>query len=184
MNDQRNWLERLGDKIPGYSGYAARERRRDVDKLHREHLADRLRAAKQPISDAVRELTSGGRLMEVGPVDRAMKKLDHVEQRVRYASYGYAGFFDVAKIEEPQLEAIYRFDLALTQKVEELEHRARELGAQSGSAESLKSSAAGVEAALDDLNRTFDERTRHINEFGAGGSTSGGGTPGPMFGVQ
>ncbi len=48
MSDQRNWLERLGEKIPGYGGYAARERRRDIDKLHREHLADRLRAAKQP----------------------------------------------------------------------------------------------------------------------------------------
>ncbi len=112
-----------------------------------------------------------------------MKKLDHVEQRVRYASYGYAGFFDVVKIEEPQLEAIYRFDLALAQKVEELEHRARELGAQAGEAESLKTSAAGLEAALDDLNRTFDERTRHINEFGSGGA-SGGGAPGPLFGVQ
>ncbi|HEX5706840.1 MAG TPA: hypothetical protein VFX96_06075 [Pyrinomonadaceae bacterium] len=181
MNDQRNWLERLGDKIPGYSGYAARERRRDIDKLHREHLADRLRAAKQPISDAVRELTSGGRLMEVGPLDRASKKLDHVEQRVRYASYGYAGFFDVVKIEEPQLEAIYRFDLALTQKVEELEHRARSLPTQAGTADGLKTAAAELEAALDDLNRTFDERTRHINDFGAGGE---GAKPGPMFGVQ
>src|SRR3712207_6090343 len=113
MNDQRNWLERLGDKIPGYAGYAARERRRDVDKMHREHLADRLRAAKQPVTDVVRELTSGGRLAEIGPVERALKKLDRAEQRVRYASYGYAGFFYVVKIEEPQLDTIYRFDFAL-----------------------------------------------------------------------
>jgi hypothetical protein len=121
--------------------------------------------------------------MEVGPVDRASKKLDHVEQRVRYASYGYAGFFDVAKIEEPQLEAIYRFDLALTQKVEELEHRARTLPAQAGTAEGLKTAASELEAALDDLNRTFDERTRHINDFGASGG-GGGSAPGPLFGVQ
>ncbi|HYN86808.1 MAG TPA: hypothetical protein VER32_16280 [Pyrinomonadaceae bacterium] len=185
MSDQRNWLERLGDKIPGYSGYAARERRRDIDKLHRDHLADRLRSVKQPLSDVVRELTSSGRLMEVGPVDRASKKLDHVEQRVRYASYGYAGFFDVAKIEEPQLEAIYRFDLALAQKVEELEHRARALPAAAGTGEGLKAAAAEIEAALDDLNRTFDERTRHINDFGqSGGPGEGGGRPGPLFGVQ
>ena len=54
MSDQRNWLERLGDKIPGYCGYVAKARRRDVDKLHREHLAERLRAAKQPLTDLMR----------------------------------------------------------------------------------------------------------------------------------
>ena len=50
MSDQRNWLERLGEKIPGYGGYVSKERRRDADKLQREHLADQLRAAKQPLT--------------------------------------------------------------------------------------------------------------------------------------
>jgi hypothetical protein len=165
MTDQRNWLERLGDKIPGYSGYVAKERRRDIDKMHREHLADRLRAAKQPLSDLVRELSSSGRLFEVGPVDRVSKKIDHVENRVRFASYGYAGFFDVAKIEEPQLDAIYSFDLALVEKVETLERQARELGSKGATAEGLKGAAAELERAADDLNRTFDERGRAIENF-------------------
>ena len=37
--DTRNWIEKLTSKIPGYSGYVDRETRRDIDKLHREHLA-------------------------------------------------------------------------------------------------------------------------------------------------
>jgi hypothetical protein len=177
MSEQRNWLERLGDKIPGYSGYVAKERRRDIDKLHREHLADRLRSAKQPVNDAVRELSSSGRLFEVGPLDRALKKIDHIENRVRFASYGYAGFFDVQKIEEPQLERIYRFDLALVEKVEALERVAGELGGRAASAEGLKQAAGDLERAADDLNRTFDERYRAIESFPAGD-----GSPGqPMF---
>src|SRR5213593_4386384 len=100
----RNWIERLSSKIPGYSGYVDRERRRDVDKLHREHLADRLRALKSPLTEVTRELSSSGRLFEVGPLDAAAKKLDHLENRVRFASYGYSGFFDVVKIEQPQLD--------------------------------------------------------------------------------
>ena len=106
MSDQRNWLERLGEKIPGYGGYVTKERRRDVDKLHREHLADRLRAAKQPLNELMRELSSSGRLFEVGPVDRVLKKIDQIENRLRFASYGYAGFFDAVKIQEPQLDRI------------------------------------------------------------------------------
>ena len=165
MSDQRNWLERLADNIPGYSGYVAKERRRDVDKLHREHLAERLRAAKQPLNELMRELSSSGRLFEVGPVDRVLKKLDQIENRVRFASYGYAGFFDAVKIQEPQLDAIYRFDLSLVEKVEEFERLARELQSKAGTADGLKAAAAEVEGAADDLNRTFDERYRAIENF-------------------
>src|SRR5947207_7869800 len=116
--DQRSWLERLSNKIPGYSGYVDRERRRDIDKIHREHLAVRLRNLKSPLNDLMRELTNGGRLFEVGVVDAAIKKLDHLENRVRFASYGYAGFFDVVKIQQPQLDLIYQFDLALVEHVD------------------------------------------------------------------
>ena len=168
MSDQRNWLERLGDKIPGYAGYVAKERRRDVDKMHREHLAERLRSAKQPLTDLMRELSSTGRLFEVGPVDRVLKKLDQVENRIRFASYGYAGFFDAVKIEEPQLDAIYRFDLSLVEKVEEFERLARELAGKSATADGLKTAASEVEGAADDLNRTFDERYRAIENFRPG----------------
>jgi hypothetical protein len=166
MSDQRNWLEKLSDKIPGYAGYVAKERRRDVDKLHREHLAERLRLAKQPLNDLMRDLSSAGRLFEVGPVDRVLKKLDQVENRVRFASYGYAGFFDAVKIEEPQLERIYRFDLALVEKVEGFERQAHELAAKSATADGLKAAADEIERAADDLNRTFDERYRAIETFG------------------
>lgn len=162
MSDQRNWLERLGDKIPGYSGYVEKERRRDIDKLHREHLADRLRAVKQPVSDFVRELSNTGRLFEVGPLERVSKKIDQIENRVRFASYGYAGFFDVVKVQEAELERLYRFDLALVEKVDELERHARSLAERGGSAEGLKEAAAELERAADDLNRTFDERSRAI----------------------
>jgi hypothetical protein len=165
MSEQRNWLEKLGDKIPGYSGYVAKEQRRDVDKLHREHLAERLRAAKQPLTDVMRELSSTGRLFEVGPIDRVLKKLDQVENRVRFASYGYAGFFDAVKIQEPQLDAIYRFDLSLVEKVEDFERQARELSAKGATADGLKAAAAEIERAADDLNQTFDERYRAIENF-------------------
>jgi hypothetical protein len=165
MSEQRNWLERLGDKIPGYSGYVAKERRRDADKRHREHLAERLRAAKQPLTEVMRELSSAGRLFEVGPIDRVLKKLDQIENRVRFASYGYAGFFDAVKIQEPQLDRIYRFDLSLVEKVEEFERQARELASKAATGDGLKAAVAEIERAADDLNRTFDERYRAIEEF-------------------
>lgn len=168
MSDQRNWLEQLMDKIPGYSGYVDRERRRDIDKLHREHLADRLRRLKEPLTGVVKELTDNRRLFEVGPVESALKKLDKIENRVRFASYGYAGFFDVVKIEQAQLDAIYRFDLALVEQVEKLETEIQELKSKAGSTEGIKAGSQEVQAALDEIDRSFEDRYNAINGFATG----------------
>lgn len=167
-SDTRNWIERLSSKIPGYSGYVDRERRRDIDKLHREHLADRLRSLKTPLTDVMRELTNGGRLFEVGAVDSAIKKLDQLENRVRFASYGYAGFFDVVKIEEAQLDAIYRFDLALVDHVDKIEAELSALKTQAGTSDGLKAACTKVTAEIDQAGRVFDERYKAINSFSEG----------------
>jgi hypothetical protein len=176
MNDQRNWLERLADKIPGYSGYVDRERRRDIDKMHRERLADRIRGLKTPLTDVMRELTSSGRLFEVGPLDLAIKKIDRIENRVRFASYGYTGFFDVVKIEQPQLDSIYQFDLALVEHVDGLEAKVQDLKSKAGTAEGLKAAAAETAAEIDSIDRVFDQRYNAINNFGQTGPSGG-----PLF---
>lgn len=166
--DTRNWIERLSSKIPGYSGYVDRERRRDIDKLHREHLADRLRSLKAPLTEVVRELTNTGRLFEVGPVDAAIKKLDHLENRVRFASYGYAGFFDVVKIEQAQLDAIYRFDLALVEHVDKIEVEISELKTKAATSDGLKTACAETSVEIDRVGRLFDDRYKAINTFSEG----------------
>ncbi|HEX8338205.1 MAG TPA: hypothetical protein VF621_15920, partial [Pyrinomonadaceae bacterium] len=74
--------------------------------------------------------------------------------------------FDAVKIEEPQLERIYRFDLSLVEKVEAFERQARELSGKAATAEGLKAAAAEIERAADDLNSTFDQRYRAIETYG------------------
>src|SRR5262245_66382523 len=174
--DQRNWLERLSAKIPGYGGYVDKERRRDTDKLHREHLADRLRSFKGPLNDIMRELSRGGRLFEVGPVDHLIKKLDRIENRVRFASYGYSGFFDVVKIDAVRLDAIYHSDLALVERADEVDSRLNQLKGQAGSADRLKTGASALDGALDDFEKAFESRFNAVNTFDPAQSE-----PGPLF---
>ncbi len=168
MSEEKNWLERLADKIPGYSGYVDKERRRDLDKMHRESLANRLRAIKAPLTDFMKELTHTGRLFETTAVDNALKKLDKIENRVRFASYGYAGFFDQVKIEEAELDLIYSFDLSLVEKAEAIEAAATALKTEGDSAQGLKEASAKLIETIDAFDRTFDDRYKAINEYGQG----------------
>lgn len=168
----KNWLQQLVEKIPGISGYQAKETRRDVDKLYRENLADRLRATKNSIGGVVRDLTDGGRLLEVTPLERISKKIDTIENRVRHASYGYSGFFDAVQIKEQQLDALYQFDLRLVERVEAVEGQASGLRTAEGTPTELKTAAGGLEQAVDDLGAEFDKRQQAIDGY-AEASASG-----------
>src|SRR6185369_16770878 len=60
----RNVLEKLGEKIPGFRGFQDRELRRDVDKLQREHLAADIGRLKAALRDRTRSYTDAGQVGE------------------------------------------------------------------------------------------------------------------------
>ena len=110
---QRNLLERLMDKIPGYKGFQDRELRRDVDKLQREHLAKQLGRIKGALRESARRYTDAGQLAALGAFDRIDRVLDGVSQSVRFADYGATGLFDAVKVYDAELEKLYEHDLAV-----------------------------------------------------------------------
>jgi len=162
----RNWLERAAEFIPGYSGYQQREARRDSDKLYREYLADRLRATKTVLTDAMLELTAHDGLNMLDTIDRSVRKLDRVENQIRFAAYGYRGFFDTVRIQEAQLDEIHRFDLSLSDNVANIEKAAQTLKLSAAGKEESATRIGNVDASLDDLERVWKRRTDVINQFG------------------
>ena len=114
--EMRNILERLMAKIPGFKGFMERETRREVDALERQVMAGTLSDIR---ADLLQHLESGG-LEGLQVLGEAEKTIDALSQEVRYADYGYTGFFDVAKIYEAQLDQVYAFDLDFFTKIEAL----------------------------------------------------------------
>jgi len=110
---QRNALERLGEKIPGFRGFQDRELRRDVDKLQREHLATEIGRLKAAVRDKARSYTDAGQIGALNGFDRLDRQLDGLAQSVRFTDYGASGIFDAVKVGESQLQRLYDFDLSL-----------------------------------------------------------------------
>ena len=123
---QRNWLERLGAKIPGFRGFQDRELRRDVDKLQRDHLSAELTRLKDTIREKARGYTDAGRIAALNGFDRLDRQIDGLSQTIRFADYGATGLFDPVKIGEPELERIYQLDLSV---LDDLTHVEAEVGA-------------------------------------------------------
>jgi hypothetical protein len=110
---QRNALERLGAKIPGFRGFQDRELRRDVDRLQREHLSGQLGRIKSALRDRARSYTDAGKIGALNGFDRLDRQLDGLSQAVRFSDYGATGLFDPVKIGEAELARLYEFDLAV-----------------------------------------------------------------------
>jgi hypothetical protein len=105
--ERRGIINKLMELIPGYSGYVEKETRREADKLLREHLANRLDLEKRRLEELRSEMTDAKKLDLLDDVDRVDLVFENLVDRLRFASYGYAGFFDTVRVDEDALDRLY-----------------------------------------------------------------------------
>lgn len=110
-------LERLFKGLPGIRDYADKELRRDADKRLREQLALQLTEQKLQLLNLQQQLLQRSGLRHLDLVNRLVQRVQTLTDRIKSASYGYAGLFDAVKIRETQLAALHRFDLGLAAQV-------------------------------------------------------------------
>lgn len=113
VSEDQDPIKKLISKIPGFKGYVERGDRRMSDKILREVVAKQYETQYQRISSLQRDLISSGGLAYIDDLENAAIKIRQFIDRIKTASYGYAGIFDAIKIREEELAAIYQYDLTL-----------------------------------------------------------------------
>jgi hypothetical protein len=156
VEDALGGIEALAAKIPGYKGYKDKEMRRESDKLLREQLATALDNQRSRLSELQVELVSHSQLEFVDDLERAVMKLQLLIDRVKTASYGYAGLFDAVKVKEEQLDALYEFDSRMLEDVDAIASDVDQVA-------SAISAEVGVGEAISDLVKTLADAN---TEFG------------------
>lgn len=151
-------LERLARLIPGVGPYQDREGLRETDKQVRGHLADMLADLSRTAEGAERRLTEAKRLDGLPALDRVVRLLSTLADRIRFASYGFAGVFDLHKIRERELAAIHRFDLGLVEAISRLREPIRGLADTATDGAAFLQALQAVETALQEFERTLTER--------------------------
>ena len=165
-------LERLIGSIPGYKGYKEKDVRRDADKVLRVYIADRLDEQKRRLSDLQLQLISSGQLDLLDDLESAVKKIQLLADRVRTATYGYAGFFDVIKVKEDQLDALYDFDNALLDEVAKIAAAIEQVKTSLGTKENVAGSISNCVTIAQEANYTFDHREEVILSGGTMGQVN------------
>jgi hypothetical protein len=153
-------LERLARVIPGVTRYQDWEGLREIDKLVRVLLADHLRDLNRILEGVVRRLTEARRLDRLPALDQVARRVSTLADRIRYASYGFAGVFDLHKIREPQLAALHRFDLDLMETVPRLRQPLMALAEAASQEADFPQAFQAVEDALRDFEIRLADRER------------------------
>jgi hypothetical protein len=117
---QQDWFKKILAKIPGFKGYIERGDRRMSDKLLRENVASTFETLYARISSLQRDLISQGEITFIDDLEAGALKLRQFIDRVKTASYGYAGIFDAIKIKEEELAQVYQYDYALLAMADEV----------------------------------------------------------------
>jgi len=155
-------LERLLKGLPGIRGYVDKELRRDADKRLRDLIASQLEEQKHALLDIQNKLLKGGGLAWLDDVDSVVQKLQTLIDRVKTASYGYAGLFDAVKIREAELDALNKFDVALAGRVVVVENAVKALADAVSSKQNIQALVDQLTTLMTELRTTFDKRREAV----------------------
>jgi hypothetical protein len=159
-------LESVARKIPGYGGYKEKELRREADKLLRIELAGRFDDQRKRVSELQHQLISQAKIEFLDDLERAVMKLQLLIDRIKTASYGYAGLFDAVKVKEEQLDALYAFDNQMLDFVDEVAADMDQVTSAIAAGEGIGDAIGALVGTVGEANQAFGHREEAILQAG------------------
>ena len=115
-----NVFDKIGTLIPGYSGYAERDSRKNCDKKLRIFLSKRLKKFEDIISEKIVDTINESKLENLAYLETLRKKTSNLSSKIILAPSGSNAFFSDQKIDSNELDVIYNHDLEISEKIETL----------------------------------------------------------------
>ncbi len=171
VSDEQDIFKKLLSKVPGFKGYVERETRRSSDKLLRESLAEKFEGLWQRMSTIQKDMVNENQIEFVDDMEGASIKIRQFIDRVRTASYGYAGLFDAIKIDQEELSEIYRYDLAMFNLADEVARAIDNVEASLGG-DGLKAAIKNLVNVSQQCVDTFNKRVEVIKNGVSGGDAA------------
>lgn len=156
--------ERIAAVLPGFRGYKEKELRRESDKLVRNNLYIKLTKAKDNVKSISQKIADKRYMDVLTDIDRLSAKMDRITEKVNHASYGYAGFYDIVKIKEENLDKMITFDNQLVDEVNALTASIEDLKTQllNNNFANVKDKIQTIADKFELLEDTFDKREQEI----------------------
>ncbi|MBU0477533.1 hypothetical protein KKC91_03070 [bacterium] len=163
--EKLSFLEKIGAVIPGFIRYARRGKRREADRLLRESISSMLKEQEHRLGSLCEVLAKEDKMDLLRRVNSIQKKIAKAADRVRYATYGASGLFDLSQVGKQELDKLYKFDAELVEEVEQIKDIIEEIvkmgNEKSGEIAKYLREIGGI---IDDFNSLFSSRKKILLE--------------------
>ena len=120
VEEDRGLIKKIELIIPGFRGYRFREDLRIADRLLREVLVRDLKVAANNFEEVRGELSRRQELNVLEDAARLVSKINMLMEKIRHAEQGYTGISPDHKINIPELNQMYEWDLGLLGHIDNL----------------------------------------------------------------
>lgn len=146
-----NWLDKLAAFVPGYKGYKDQPIRRNTDRLLRESTVKRLLEGRAGIDRTIADATARKDDVLLEKLKKVQAGVDKLVEDLKRVPPGYAGLFEAFTIEMTMLYRLYRYDLSLRDRTEEVVLLISGLPAAKNAADMSDQIAAGLQLVAESL---------------------------------
>jgi hypothetical protein len=150
-------INRMLDRIPGYSGYRDKENRRDSDRRVRDQVVAALAKPIESLQALATTLANERRIEAVGPISDTIASTRHLQDRIRTATYGYGGIESDRNVDAAALDQLVAFDTDMLAQADALVPLAKTV-ASATDGQTRSTALASYSSALTNLGQTWDGR--------------------------
>ena len=158
------FLENLAYLVPGYRGYKEKELRREEDARLRSRVLAKLRLIQTSLEDRLARLADSSLSKGVEVFDQRIGRIEGIANAVRFAPYGFSGFFDAQKVREETLEQVLECDLLLFQDLEDTTDLVQNFSPPSRGRSALESFLEALDGHIRKIETRLVERDKVLGD--------------------
>lgn len=162
IQDNRDLIDRIIVKFPGFKGYVEKAESYAADKIVRELLSDRMQGFKNDINAKLVELEKKQERDKLGELDSLTMKIETLIRKCQHADFGKTAVLSSTTISEDDKNRLLEYDWRLISALDELDKKIGELrGSATGD---IGPVITGIGDTLRTFDKNFDERKNVLLE--------------------
>ncbi|MCX7679520.1 MAG: hypothetical protein N2316_09905 [Spirochaetes bacterium] len=161
IGESRDLVDKVIDKLPGYTGYVEKGELYEADRVVRSFVASKLLDCKKYIDEIIRSETKKNSLQHLADLESIHTLLEKAHKKCAYAEFGRSASSSKINPTTEEMTRLIEFDWRMIAKADELE---AELAKLSGVQGDLSSEIDRIRKIISDFENDFDQRKNIVLE--------------------
>lgn len=161
IGESKDLVDRIIDKLPGYTGYVEKGELYEADRVVRGFVAAKLLDCKKYITEAIKAETKKGAMEYLTDLESVNTLIEKVHKKCAYAEFGRSASSSKVNPSSEEMTRVIEFDWRMIAKADELEAEIAKLPSiQEGFAEEI----GRIRTLVDAFEKEFDQRKNIVLE--------------------